>query len=225
MKISWPSMITVHGVEQRQPFCYVDFYCSEDAKYCYEALSLYPISLYGRPVRVSHASTDLANREAGLKSVMSGLTTSLYEIGAKVVVRNLDKTLTEFEVTEFFEQFGAFAVPPRMKRDELGAFKGVAILSYKDFSFSDKLIDEMNDKVFRDRTISVQYARLEDGSGLLHGNETERANAKLIQEEERKYQENIRKQTLEQDRANRAARSDDTSWRKPLQPRADVRRP
>ncbi|EPY22081.1 splicing factor 3B subunit 4 [Strigomonas culicis] len=211
--IVWPSVLTATGESQRQSSCFVDYLSSEDAKYCYEALQHTSVKLFGRIVRVAHASSELALREAGVKAPR--ITVSLHEIGAKVLVRNVDRTATEFDLTQFFEQFGPFAVPPRMKRDKLGNFRGTVILSYKDFASSDKLVEEMNGKVFRDRELEVQYAEMEDGSGRLHGSEEERRNAGLIQAEEQRYKEHLSQQVEEAQRQQRTARAQNTSWAQP----------
>lgn len=212
-RIKWPTTITVSGAPQRMTYCFVDFENAEDAKYCYQVLNRARVKLFNRDLRVSHASTEIAQRESGAK-VGTGrhLVYGLHEVGAKVVVRNVDLTVTEFELTRFFESFGPFAVPPRMLRDAVGAFRGTAILSYRTFEASDKVIAEMDQKVYRDRVIAVRYAELEDGSGQLHGSAAERANAALIREEERKYNEKLTRETMEKRKERQHNRASDASW-------------
>jgi RNA recognition motif-containing protein len=203
--ISWPTEVNLTGVPQRASRCYVDFHNAEDAKYCYEALYRSRVKLYNKEVRVHHASveSDVANTHTVV---------GLHEVGAKVVVRNVDYRVTEFDVTRFFSSFGAFAAPPRMLRDSVGNFRGTVVLSYKTFEASDRVIRDMNQKMFRDRVISVHYAQMEDGSGRLHGSKEERANAVLIREEERRYREMIAKETAHMRQEKQQTRAQDASW-------------
>lgn len=214
----WPTVTNLSGVPQRQTFCFVDFVCSEDALYCYEALSRSVVKLFEKELRVGHASTDLVNREQGALGGAGGRLAvhGLHEVGAKVVVRNVDLTVTEYELTTFFEQFGAFAAPPRMSRDMIGNFRGTVILSYKDFASSDKLVAEMNQRVYRDRLLTVQYAEMEDGSGGLHGTPEERINAQIIREEEAKYLQKVALETAGAQRDQRRQRTQNTAWAEPV---------
>jgi hypothetical protein len=86
------------------------------------------------------------------------------------------------------------------------------VLSYKTFEASDRVIRDMNQKMFRDRVISVHYAQMEDGSGRLHGSKEERANAVLIREEERRYREMIAKETAHMRQEKQQTRAQDASW-------------
>lgn len=235
-RIVWPTEQTLSGVPQRASFCFVDFMHPEDAKYAYQVISRSMIKLMDREIHISHLSAELSQREREFFAASGGHASSssssavaaalgesggriksishasrgLHEVGAKVLVKNVDLNATEYDIQSFFEQYGAFAAPPRMFRNRNGKFRGVVILSYKDFSFSDRLIREMHEKVYRDRIITIEYAQLEDGSGRLHGNEQERANAVLIQEEERKYMEKIERElSLSQDRRQQ---QQNTSW-------------
>lgn len=226
--LSFPSDPTLSGTMQRKTFCFVDFYHPEDAKYCFQVLSRTPVKLFGTELKVTHVSTEWMQREragggSGFESAMvlpdavaassSGKhVRGLHEIGAKVRVKNIPVNTTEFEIQTFFEQFGAFAAPPRLIRNRAGIFRGTVILSYADFAFSDRVIREMNERKFRDRIITVQYALLEDGSGRLHGSAEERANARLIQEEERKYRERV-EEVLKASRQEQRQRN--TAWADP----------
>lgn len=210
-RIIWPTEQNLSGLPQHKSYCFVDYVHPEDAKYSFQVLSKSNIKLYEKPIRVSHVSAELQQKESGVVGMGNSVRSSahqprgLHEVGAKLIVRNVDMTATEFDITNFFQQFGQFAAPPRMLRNSAGNFRGVVILSYKDFAYSDLAIQKMHERVFRDRIISVQYAELEDGSGRLHGSEQERKNAALIQEEERKYQEKLEAEL-------RAARQQNTSW-------------
>lgn len=233
--IVWPTATAaaLGGVAQRQSYCFVDFASSEDAQYCFEALYRTPVKLFGKELKVRYAGTELAKRDSATAAVAAaagnpvlagggygrssgGASSGLHEVGAKVLVRNLDVRLTEFDLTTFFAQFGAFAVPPRMIRDSVGGFRGIAIFSYKDFASSDKLIAEMDQRVFRDRVISVQYAELEDNSGRLHGTPEERANAELVRQEEAKYLAKLAQEMAALQRDQRQQRQQNTSWSDPV---------
>lgn len=209
--ISWPTEVNINGMPQRASRCYVDFENCEDAKYCFEALYRARVKLFNKEVHVFHVSTDLA--QGGAPGQRSGAAiVGLHEVGAKVVVRNVDYRVTEFDVTRFFESFGQFAAPPRMLRDSVGNFRGTVVLSYKTFEASDRVIRDMDQKMFRDRIITVHYAMLEDGSGRLHGSKEERANAALIREEEKRYREMVAKEMAEVRQDRQQTRVQDASW-------------
>ncbi|KAG8341305.1 putative RNA recognition motif (a k a RRM RBD or RNP domain) [Trypanosoma vivax] len=215
--ITWPTTNNLGGAQQ-MTFCFVDFYSAEDAKYCYEALYRSNMKLFNKTVRVSHASTEMELKESGARVHSRRDVHALHEIGAKVVVRGVDPTVTEFELTSFFSQFGRFAVPPRMLRDFEGNFRGTVILSYDDFASSDRVIEEMHQKVYRDRPISVSYAELLDGSGRLHGSEEERANAALFREEARKHAERIAREQQEHERERARRRQQNVAWASGIDP-------
>lgn len=220
--IVWPTSSNLGGTQQ-MTFCFADFYNAEDAKYCFEALHRSRTKLFGKELRVSHASTDVHQKEIGSRSSNRHVVHELHEIGAKVVVRGVDLSVTEYELTSFFAQFGNFAVPPRMVRDFDGNFRGVVILSYDDFASSDRVIEEMHQKIYRDRPISVTYAELPDGSGRLHGTAEERANAALFREEARKHEERIAREQQEHERQRTRKRQQNTSWAAGIDPYARVR--
>ncbi|CAJ1004811.1 putative RNA recognition motif (RRM, RBD, or RNP domain) [Leishmania naiffi] len=210
--ISWPTEVNLNGMPQRASRCYVDFENAEDAKYCFEALYRARIKLFNKELRVFHASTELAQGGAAGSQRSGAVVVGLHEVGAKVVVRNIDYRVTEFDVTRFFESFGQFAAPPRMLRDSVGNFRGVVVLSYKTFEASDRVIRDMDQKMFRDRVISVHYALMEDGSGRLHGTKEERANAALIREEEKRYREMVAKEMAVMRQERQQNRVQDASW-------------
>lgn len=217
-RIVWPSEQSLSGEAQRKTYCFVDFFYAEDAKYCYQMLSRSGVKLLNEEIRVSHLSAELKEREQGVGpggqgSSLARRPIGLHEIGAKVIVKGIDSQATEFEIQTYFERFGSFAVPPRLQRTATGKFRGIAILSYKDFAYSDKAIELAHDKVFKNRIISVQYAELEDGSGRLHGSEEEREKAAFIQEEERKYQALLDEKNREAEKQNRR---ENTSWADPF---------
>lgn len=218
--ITWPTTnnLVGGGGGRHMTFCFVDFRNAEDAKYCYEALYRSRVRMFGKELRVSHASTDMPLKERGERLQTRRTVYELHEIGAKVVVRGVDINVTEFELTSFFEQFGKFAVPPRMVRDFEGNFRGVVILSYEDFASSDKVIEEMNQKVYRDRPISVAYAMMEDGSGRQHGTAEERENAVLFREEAHKYAERVAQEKAEHERERLRRRREDVSWASGVDP-------
>ena len=111
----------------------------------------------------------------------------MFEVGAKLLVENLDKRITQQELTRFFQQFGPFAAPVNLITDIDGFSKGKCVLSYQDFDTSDKVLDEMEGRVFSDRILRIRYAQMEDGSGRLHGSPEERANAKKFHSAAARY--------------------------------------
>lgn len=209
--ISWPPKESISGEPQRDSRCYVDFHNAEDAKYCYEALYRARVKLFNKELQVHHASTDV-KMPGGGGSMEHGAVIGLHEVGAKVVVRNVDYRTTEFDVRRFFGKFGEFAAPPRMLRDAVGNFRGTVVLSYSTFEASDRVIRDMDQKMFRDRIIAVHYAQMEDGSGRLHGSKEERANALLIREEKRRYKEMVAKEEAFVRQQKQQTRVQDASW-------------
>ncbi|KAH9599106.1 RNA recognition motif domain [Trypanosoma melophagium] len=212
--ITWPMTGNLGGGGARHmTFCFVDFRNAEDAKYCYEALHRSRVKMFGKEVRVSHASSDLPARESGGRPAHNRHAVhELHEIGAKVVVRGVDPAVTEYELRAFFEQFGKFAVPPRMLRDFDGNFRGTVVLSYDDFAASDRVIDEMHQKIYRDRPIAVQYAEMADGSGRRHGGAEERANAAVFREEARRHAERIAEERAAAERQRARKRQENVAW-------------
>eukprot|EP00796_Vickermania_ingenoplastis_P000890 gene890-519_t len=215
-RLVWPTEQTLSGAAQRKTKCFVYFEHPEDAKYCYQVLAGARLRLFDRPVKVLHVSAEVYQREKSgperLQNAAAG-SRGLHEVGAKVVVRNINHLATEFDITSFFQQFGAFAAPPRMLKNREGNFRGVAILSYKDFAFSDRVIRDMHGRVFKDRVITVEYAELEDGSGRLHGSPEERETAALIHEEERKYLAKL--ESALQDDYRQQQHTNSTAWADP----------
>jgi len=201
-KVSWPREMR-HAEKRAKQFCFIDFFAAEDAQYFFDCLRSTKIRLYGAEIQVS-----LADRTEGrnLQSI------NLHEIGAKLVVNGLDPSATEFDITTYFERFGPLAVPPKMSRDPSGVFVGRCFLSFRSFDVSDKVIEETNRRIFRDRIISVEYAEKDDGSGEKHGDAKERENAALIREEEARYQKTLdqAQRSVASNVANREA--SDTSW-------------
>lgn len=211
--ISWPTEDNnLTGMPQRASRCYVDFHNAEDAKYCYEALYRARVKLFNKELRVYHASTESETPGGARSGPGAHAVVGLHEVGAKVVVRNVDYRATEFDITRFFQSFGAFAAPPRMLRDAVGNFRGTVVLSYKAFEASDRVIRDMDQKMFRDRIIAVHYAQMEDGSGRLHGTKEERANAVLIREEERRYRDMVARELASVRQENQQTRVQDASW-------------
>ena len=195
------------GPANTRDYCFVDFAAVEDAKYFSECLQKTRIKLFGQELRTSMTLEKTGQDGTGLTKYYD-----LYEIGAKVVVLGLDPTLTEFEISQYFEKFGPMAVPPRMIRDGEGNFVGRCILSFRSFHTSDLVIRETHQRVFRDRIIAVDYALKEDGSGEKHGSSEERENALLIQQEEERHQQKVDQYKAEYNATLKQQQKSDTSW-------------
>lgn len=197
---------------QRGSYCRVTFECLEDAKYCYAALSRYPTRIFERELRVSHGTSETRRMQS---SVPAGARFALHEVGAKVTLRNVDPTVTLYELEAFFGAFGEFAVQPRMLRDSVGRFRGIVVLSYRDFASSDRVIAQMDGAVYRDRRVGAAYTLLEDGSGRPHGSAEERAMAELIRAQEAQYEARLRAEAEEAWARQRAAGGGAASWADP----------
>ena len=145
----------------REDFAFIEFATPADAKYCADVLTRAPIELYGKRLRVSY------------KGDVAGGMDSLLEIGAKLCIRNMDVSVDEAALATHFEQFGKFAVPPRVLRDDNGLSKGVGFVSYDSFEAADAAIAAMNNRWLANRLIAVDFAERSDGRGR-HGTEEER---------------------------------------------------
>jgi splicing factor 3B subunit 4 len=145
----------------REDYCFIEYATPADAKYCNDVLTSSPIDLCGKRIRVSYKGDDALVADA------------LLEIGAKLCVRNVDQAVDEVALMEHFKQFGNFAVPPKLLRDENGLSRGVAFISYESFESSDAALAATNNSWLFNRIISVDYADKPDGSGK-HGSIEER---------------------------------------------------
>ena len=149
----------------RDDYCFIEFDSALDAKYMSDVLNLSPIELFGKKLKVSYKGD---NRFGNLDNLL--------EIGAKLCVRHLDPgTCDEAVLTEHFEQFGKFAVPPTILRTPSGASRGIAFISYDSFESSDKALAATSNSFFMNKKIAVSYADKADGSGEKHGSDEERA--------------------------------------------------
>lgn len=142
-------------------------------EYAFEALSMAEknIKLFGKGLRVARIEPR-AKRERG-DDIELGTGAQFFEIGAKLMVRNVDVSTTAEQISAVFSQYGAFARNPRMLTNEAGDFRGAVVLSYTDFDFSDKALAAMNNNSFNGRTLHIQYSMKTDGSGP-HGDQQER---------------------------------------------------
>eukprot|EP00672_Neobodo_designis_P017251 CAMPEP_0174850780 /NCGR_PEP_ID=MMETSP1114-20130205/21136_1 /TAXON_ID=312471 /ORGANISM="Neobodo designis, Strain CCAP 1951/1" /LENGTH=223 /DNA_ID=CAMNT_0016085267 /DNA_START=56 /DNA_END=724 /DNA_ORIENTATION=+ len=146
----------------REDFAFVEYATPADAQYFAEVAANSVIELFGKRIRVSYKGDDQLAADA------------LLEIGAKLCVRNVDPAVDESAIADHFKQFGNFAVPPRLLRNEHGLSRGVAFISYDSFEASDAALAATNNSWLFNRVITVDYADKPDGSGK-HGSEEERA--------------------------------------------------
>jgi splicing factor 3B subunit 4 len=146
----------------REDFAFVEFANQADAEYMAAVAAVSPIELFGKKIRVSYKGDDQLAADA------------LLEIGAKLCVRNVDPAVDESAVAEHFKQFGNFAVPPKLLRNDHGLSRGIAFISYDSFESSDAALSATNNSWLFNRVITVAYAEKPDGSGQ-HGSDEERA--------------------------------------------------
>lgn len=186
----------------KKNYCFIEYSCAAEAQYCAKAMAGGNVKLYGSPISVSC-------RYGGMKAG-----NNLFEVGAKLFVRNLDKNVTAVQVTGLFGKFGPLAVPVQVLTDDEGRSRGCAVVSYEDFSSSDRAVETMHRQVFENRIIEVEYANKNDGSGEKHGGEEERANAQLLKEKQAEHQEQARVATQQ------AQTVSATSWASNINPYA-----
>lgn len=150
---------------ERFDYAFIQFRTQADADYCNQVLSSSNVKLFGRALHVS-----LRARTAPL---YSGTGVGLIECGAKLFVRNIDRSVDEDALAQLFGRFGRLAVPPKILRDEHNESKGVGFVSFDSFEASDAALAALNGNAFQGRILVVEYAIRPDGKGR-HGSAEER---------------------------------------------------
>lgn len=81
-------------------FGFVEFLGEEDAEYAIKVLNM--IKLYGKPIRVNKASSDVRQNT----------------VGANLFIGNLDPEVDEKLLYDTFSAFGVILQPPKIMRDQ-----------------------------------------------------------------------------------------------------------
>eukprot|EP00038_Savillea_parva_P031479 m.87013 g.87013 ORF g.87013 m.87013 type:complete len:387 (+) comp9685_c1_seq1:70-1230(+) len=155
-------VVNVHMPKDRitsahQNFGFVEFLSEDDADYAVKILNM--IKLYGKPIRVNKASSDVRSND----------------VGANLFVGNLDPAVDEKLLYDTFSAFGVILNPPKIMRDqETGNSKGFAFVNYASFEASDAAIEAMNGQFLHNRAITISYAYKRDTKGERHGSAAER---------------------------------------------------
>ncbi|KAH7318540.1 hypothetical protein B0I35DRAFT_451349 [Stachybotrys elegans] len=143
--------------QSHQGFGFVEFRTPSDAEYAANIMN--GIKLYGKSLRVNKASAD--KQKAA-------------EVGAELFVGNLDPMVDEKILYDTFSRFGPLLSLPKVAREESGASKGFAFVSFADFDSSDAAVANLNGQYILSKEVSVQYAFKKDGKGERHGDGAER---------------------------------------------------
>ncbi|CAO1621682.1 unnamed protein product [Sympodiomycopsis kandeliae] len=157
-------VINVHLPKDRitsthQSFGFVEFQTESDAEYACKIMN--GIKLFGKPVRVTKASSDKKQ----------------INIGANIFIGNLDVNVDERILYETFIPFGNIIGIPKLSRDATNnnVSKGYAFISYDSFEAADAAIETMNGQFLFNKPLTMNYAFKKDGKGgERHGTEAER---------------------------------------------------
>eukprot|EP00746_Dinoflagellata_sp_MGD_P150228 gnl/MRDRNA2_/MRDRNA2_82146_c0_seq2.p1 gnl/MRDRNA2_/MRDRNA2_82146_c0~~gnl/MRDRNA2_/MRDRNA2_82146_c0_seq2.p1 ORF type:complete len:129 (+),score=11.23 gnl/MRDRNA2_/MRDRNA2_82146_c0_seq2:180-566(+) len=117
------------------------------------------IRLFGKPLRVSMATSNESRKTSG----------------SDLFVGNLSADVNEKVLFDTFSAFGLLANTPKiMRKTEDCSGKGHGFISFDDFEAADAAIVAMNGQYLMNQKIIVQYAFKKDYSGIRHGTVTER---------------------------------------------------
>lgn len=144
---------------RHQGYGFVEFKSETDAEYALRVLNLVP--LFGRPIKVRHASSDKSGRNAR-------------DVGANLFIGGLDVTVDESALQATFGAFGVIIDAKVMRDPDTGVSKGFGFVSFDSFEASDAAIEAMNGQHFGGRPIAVQYAFKKDSKHERHGCTAER---------------------------------------------------
>lgn len=160
---------------KREEFGFIEFTSPADAQYMRDVIksSLAPLKLFGKVVLVEYRADQQNNSNQQQDAAAAD---SLLDIGAKIVIYNLDvkkhNSIPELLdlIRKHFSQFGRLAVPPAVQQST-----NTATVSYTAFEGSDAAIAATDNQfLFGQDKVRVMYAMREDGRGR-HGSVEERA--------------------------------------------------
>jgi len=80
-----------------------------------------------------------------------------------VIVRGLSYELSEGDIMTIFEQYGTIVNMELVRDEKTGLSMGTALICYEDWRSSILAIDNFNDTILLDRTISVDHVKYEIG--------------------------------------------------------------
>jgi splicing factor 3B subunit 4 len=143
--------------QTHQGFGFVEFRSPQDAEYAANVMN--GVKLYGKSLRVNKASAD---KQKGA------------DVGAELFVGNLDPMVDEKILYDTFSRFGPLLSLPKVAREDSGASKGFAFVSFADFDSSDAAVADLHGQYILSKDVSVQYAFKKDGKGERHGDSAER---------------------------------------------------
>uniref|UniRef100_A0A1X7TVC3 Splicing factor 3B subunit 4 n=1 Tax=Amphimedon queenslandica TaxID=400682 RepID=A0A1X7TVC3_AMPQE len=147
--------------QTHQGYGFVEFMGEDDADYAIKIMNM--IKLYGKPIRVNKAASNM-------KSL---------DIGANLFIGNLDPEIDEKMLYDIFSAFGVILQAPKIMRDvDSGGSKGFAFVNFASFDASDAAIEAMNGQYLCNRQVSVSYAFKKESKGERHGTWEERYLAK-----------------------------------------------
>lgn len=193
-------------------FCNVTFAATEDAKYCYEALTKYGVTLFDKELSITHEVPVFSDSHL-CRGMKRHRDVELFDIGAKVLVSNINLDKSDYEIESFFrEKFRDHLTTMKRLTDKDGNFRGKVILSFKSFEASDHFIEEMNKYFLFDRVIIAEYAKLENSQTDRHGSQMERESAAKMLELQAAHEREEREAQAAASRKARERSATDTIW-------------
>jgi splicing factor 3B subunit 4 len=137
-----------------QGFGFVVFQNENDCDYAFRIMNL--IKLYGKPIKISKASSDK----------------KIYNIGANIYVGNLPISYDERLIRNVFSNFGTILNLKIIKQENKE--KQHVFIDYSSFEESDNSIKEMNNQIIAGKKIVVEYAYKPNSNKERYGSIAER---------------------------------------------------
>ncbi len=137
-----------------QGFAFLEFRNESDCNYAIKIMNL--IKVYGKPIKLSKASTDKR----------------ITNIGANIFVGNLSKDIDDKILRNIFSNFGT-VVNLRLIEDKTKT-KQHALIDYSSFESSDNAIKSMNEQMLYGKKLVVEYALKPNSSTEKYGSLAER---------------------------------------------------
>lgn len=141
---------------EHQGFGFVEYRTEEDSDYAIKILHM--IKLYGKPVKVSKASSDKRTQE----------------VGANIFIGNLDSDVDEKMLYDTFSAFGVILSTKITRDPETGISKNYGFVSFDSFESSDAAVQAMDNQYFCNRVIRTVYSYKKDSRNEKHGSTAER---------------------------------------------------
>jgi splicing factor 3B subunit 4 len=147
---------------------FVEFRAPRDAEYAQLIMNM--VRVYGRPLRVSCANSNVGTDSATLKRI---------DVGANLFIGNLSPEVDDKILHDTFSAFGRLVDAAHVGRDDAtGRSLSYGFVSYDSFEASDAALQAMEGQFLCGRIVNVSYAFKKDaskkGERERHGSAAER---------------------------------------------------